>query len=87
MKDNTLTVNTDDIAVRPRNSILRSQKKESLRRNIETVLRVSVKVQKEDIYLHPHLDCWTYLIANSDDTRKFGCFGHFLRMSKRLFGH
>jgi len=38
---------------------------------------VPVRVQIEDS--HPHLEFWTWLIANYEHTAIFGLFGHFVK--------
>jgi len=35
-----------------------------------------LRVQNEVVYLHPDLEFWTYLIANSSHSDKFWCFRH-----------
>src|SRR6218665_1545210 len=57
---------------------------------------VSIRVQQEDVYLHPHLEFWTQLIAKVNYTEKIRRFAHCyvcrkvnysIKLENRRFGH
>lgn len=39
-----------------------------------------VRVQKENLYLHPDLEYWVYCVAKNDHPNKFVHLGHFVLM-------
>src|SRR6218665_4146724 len=46
---------------------------------------VSVRVQIQDVYLHPDIEFWTWPTADGNHTNNFGYFGHFVSAQKRPF--